>query len=105
MITFCQLLNNTFLNFRKRVKLLTGQVKVKIEEGDEEMSSEELGKVKDALTRFGKIDRAVWDEQLAEILTARCNVGSIKKGGRGKRTEDPWKPVWGILSPNRAGST
>lgn len=69
-VNFCQLLTKTFVVFREHVELLTGQVGAEMNEADEEVSPEELHKIEDALNRLGKIERVVWDEQLAEILTA-----------------------------------
>lgn len=94
----CQLLTNAFLIFRKWVHSLMSQVAAEMEREDGAMFVEDLVKAQGALEKLRKMERAVWDEMLSEILMAKCNVGSIKKGGRGKQTEDPTQPVWGSVA-------
>lgn len=97
-----QALTNAFLIFRKWVQLLIREVEARmltVAGG----GLQELDKASTELTRLAKVERAVWDEEMSTMLMAKCNVGSLNKGGRCKKQPDR-KAKWGSVTLKGARS-
>ncbi|CAB1105534.1 unnamed protein product [Ectocarpus sp. CCAP 1310/34] len=91
-------LTNAFPIFRKWVELLIREVEAKkpIAPGGE---LEELELASTELATLSKVERAVWDEQMATLLMAKCNVARPNKGGRRPASDNkPADPVWGSVT-------
>lgn len=89
-----QALTNAFLIFRKWVELLIRHVEARLLEASGELLQGQRKALKE-LTRLAKVERAVWDEEMATMLMAKCNVGSLK-GGRSKKAVSHG-PKWGSV--------
>lgn len=76
-----QALTNMFLIFRKWVELLIRKVKARmlVASGDD---LEDLGRASTELSRLSNVERVVWDEEMATMLMAKCDVAKPNKGGR-----------------------
>ncbi|CAB1112975.1 unnamed protein product [Ectocarpus sp. CCAP 1310/34] len=60
---------------------------------------EELELASTELATLSKVERAVWDEQMATLLMAKCNVARPNKGGRRPASDNkPADPVWGSVT-------
>lgn len=96
-----QSLTNGFLVFRKWVELLTREVKAKMPLASGE-DLPELDVAAKELERLSKVERAVWDEEMATLLMAKCDVGKPNKGGRPPASDsdkqDPVERGWGSIS-------
>lgn len=92
-----QALTNAFLIFRKWVERLTKEVEGRVLTCAGE-ALEDLGKASTELARLAKVERAVWDENMATMLMAKCNVGSVNKGGRCKKQPESRRAKWGSVT-------
>lgn len=94
-----QALTNSFLVFRKWVELLIREeeARIPLAPGGE---LEDLDRASTELTRLSKVERAVWDEEMATLLMAKCNVAKPNKGGRppAEDKKDPAERAWGSVT-------
>lgn len=94
-----QMLTNTFLVFRMWVRHLLSEVEARMSAEPSLDEWVDLDQAKAELTRLSKKERAVWDEELSEILMKRCDVGTVRKGGKAPRSQHPKpsKTGWGSV--------